>query len=188
VYFFPFLCAMLCPKFDSFCIMHVTGMDDDVDRHVTCYASVRRKREERRLTCRMAREAEVGEAAEGVFQAPRRRAGRPRRVVVEDKPRPQADPYYEHMDVDHHADDDAEAMEEDVEEDAQQQRRRRKGKKVVLPDLDPPNDYPSGPHDLTLLTRYHMHVTRKASEGVVSINVIFYEIDVNLGETDVNVV
>jgi len=82
--------------------------------------------------------------------------------------------------------DDAEVMEEDMEEDAEQQhRRRRKGKKVVEPDPDPLDDYPNGLHDLTLLTRYHAHVAMKASEGVVIINVIFYEIDVNLGETDV---
>jgi len=56
-------------------------------------------------------------------------------------------------------------MEEDVEEDAQQQQRQRmKGKKVVEPDHEPLDDYPGGPHDLTLLTRYHVHVARKASE------------------------
>ena len=36
---------------------------------------------------------------------------------------------------------------------------------------EPLKDYPGGPHDTTLLTRYHVHVARKASEGVVHINV-----------------
>jgi len=62
------------------------------------------------------------------------------------------------------------------------------GKKVVEPDPDLLDDYLGGPHDTTLLTRYHVHVARKASEGVVRFNVIFYELDVNLSETDVNVV
>jgi len=60
VYFFTFFCAVLCPKFDSFSVMHVTGMDDDVDRHVTYHTSVRREREELRLARRMARKAEAG--------------------------------------------------------------------------------------------------------------------------------
>jgi hypothetical protein len=111
---------------------------------------------------------------DGVVQAPRCSAGRPPCVVVEDEPQPHADPYYEQMDVEHQAEDDAEAIEEDVEEDVQQQQwRRRKGKKVVEPDPDPLDDYPDGPHDITLLTRYHVHVARKTSEGVVRINVIF---------------
>jgi len=157
-------------------------MDDDVDRHVTCHASVRREREEFRRARRMAREAE------GVVQAPRRRASRPRRAVVKDEPQPQAGLDYGEMDVKYHAKDDAEAMEEDVKEDAQQQQRWRKGKKVVLLDHDPLDDYPGVPYGLTQLTRYHVHVARKASEGVVSIDVIFYEIDINLGKTDVNAV
>jgi hypothetical protein len=74
------------------------------------------------------------------------------------------------MDVEHQVEDDAEAMEEDVEDDAQQQRQRR-GKRVMEPDPEPLDDYPNGPHDTTLLTRY-LHVARKVSEGVVRINVI----------------
>jgi len=43
---------------------------------------------------------------------------------------------------------------------------------VVEPDPEPLDDYPDGPHDTTLLTRYRVHVTRKASERVVRIIVI----------------
>ena len=69
--------------------------------------------------------------------------------------------------------DDAEALEEDVEDDAQQQRRwQRREKRVVDPDPEPLDDYPGGPHDTTLLTRYHVHMARKATEGLVHINVI----------------
>jgi hypothetical protein len=41
---------------------------------------------------------------------------------------------------------------------------------VPVPDLEPLDDYPGGPHDTTLLTRYHVHVAMKASEGGVLIN------------------
>ena len=71
------------------------------------------------------------------------------------------------MDVENPVEDDVEAMKEDVD-DGQQ----RRGKHVVEPDPEPLDDYPGGPHDTTLLTRNHVHVSRKASEGVVHINVI----------------
>ena len=38
-------------------------------------------------------------------------------------------------------------------------------------DPKPLNDYPGGPHDTSLLWRYHVHVARKAAGGVVFINV-----------------
>ena len=38
-------------------------------------------------------------------------------------------------------------------------------------DLEPLDDYPSGPHDTSLLWRYHVHVARKASDGEVFLNV-----------------
>ena len=44
--------------------------------------------------------------------------------------------------------------------------RRRKRKRVLVPDLEPLDDYPGGPHDTTMLTRYNVDVARKASEGV----------------------
>lgn len=42
---------------------------------------------------------------------------------------------------------------------------------MPAPDLEPLDDYPGGLHDITLLTRYHVHVAMKASEGEVHINV-----------------
>jgi len=90
--------------------MYVAGMNN-VDRHVTCHTSVNRDWED----CRQARrEAEARAAAEGVVQALRRRAGRPRCAVVEDEPLPQANPDYEQMDVEHQTEDDVEAVEEDA--------------------------------------------------------------------------
>ena len=38
---------------------------------------------------------------------------------------------------------------------------------MPVPDPEPLDDYLGGPHDTTLLTRYHVHVARKASEGEV---------------------
>jgi hypothetical protein len=43
--------------------------------------------------------------------------------------------------------------------------RRRQKKKVVDP--EPLDDYPGGPHQTDLLWRYHVHVARKATDGVV---------------------
>ena len=42
---------------------------------------------------------------------------------------------------------------------------------MVEPDPEPLDDYHGGPHDTTLLTRYHVHVARKAFEVEVLINV-----------------
>jgi len=151
VYFF---CAPLCPKFGSCCVMHVTGTDP-VDRNKgdigAMHASARREREKRRETT-------AREAAKGVVHALRRRTGRPRRVDVEDEPQPHADLDYEHMDVEHQAEDDVEAMEEDVKEDAHKQRRRRRGKKVVEPNPESLDDYPGGPHDTTLLLNVMLQI------------------------------
>ena len=41
----------------------------------------------------------------------------------------------------------------------------------MVPDPEPLDDYPGGPHDTTLLWRYHVHVARKAFEDKVFINV-----------------
>jgi len=38
-------------------------------------------------------------------------------------------------------------------------------------DPEPLNDYPGGPHNTSLLWRYHVHVAKKAADGVVFINV-----------------
>ena len=53
-------------------------------------------------------------------------------------------------------------------EDAQPCRRRTRKKYVVDP--EPVDDYPGGPHNTSLLWRYHVHVVRKAVDGVVFIN------------------
>jgi len=60
-----------------------------------------------------------------------------------------------------------EAMDEDME-DAQPRRMRTRKKCVVDP--EPLDDYPGGPHNISLLWRYHVHVVRKAVNGVVFIN------------------
>jgi len=56
-----------------------------------------------------------------------------------------------------------EAMEEDGEDG--EPRRRRRGKRPEVSNPEPLDDYPEGPHDTTMLWRYHVHVARKASEG-----------------------
>jgi len=73
------------------------------------------------------------------------------------------------MDMEHQVEDDGEAMEEDVDDG---QQRRWRVKRVPVSDPKSLDDYPGGPHDTTLLTRYHVHVARKASQGEVPINVI----------------
>jgi len=109
--------------------------------------------------------------AKGVVQVPRHRGGRPRRAVADDEPHHQDDPEYDRMNMD-----DAETMKGvgDVEEDVDdgQQQPRRRAKRVPEPDLEPLDDYPGGPHNTTLLTRYHVRVARKVFEGEVPINVI----------------
>nr|ABE87601.1 hypothetical protein MtrDRAFT_AC153123g10v2 [Medicago truncatula] len=45
-------------------------------------------------------------------------------------------------------------MEEDMEDGESQQRRR--GKRPMVPDPEPLVDYPSGPHETTILWRYHV--------------------------------
>jgi len=62
-----------------------------------------------------------------------------------------------------------EALEEDMEDGEPQQRQREKRPMVLDP--EPLDDYPGGPHDTTLLWRYHVHVARKACEGKVFNNV-----------------
>jgi len=58
--------------------MHVTGMDCRRGDNEAMHASVRREH----------REAREAAEAEGVVQAPGRRAGRPHCAVVEDEPQP----------------------------------------------------------------------------------------------------
>jgi len=88
---------------------------------------------------------------------PRRRGGRARRVDADGEPQPE--PEYDQMDIEHHVEDDVEVVGDD--DDGKQQRR---GKRVPVPEFEPLDDYSSGPHDTTLLTRYHVHVDRKTVE------------------------
>jgi hypothetical protein len=100
---------------------------------------------------------------------PRRRGDRARRADVE--PQPEHAQEYDEMDVQQQQqmEEELDAMEEDME-DGEPQRRWR-GKRVVMPDPEPLDDYPGGPHDITMLWRYHVHVARKAYEGEIFINV-----------------
>ena len=68
--------------------------------------------------------------------------------------------------------DDVEAEEDVGDDDDGQQQRWRQRKRVSEPESEPLDDYPSGPHDTTLLTRYHVHVARAATDCEVPINVI----------------
>ena len=73
--------------------------------------------------------------------------------------------------MEHQVEDDAEVeaeAEENVDVDDGQQQRRGK----CVPEPQPLDHYPGGPHNTTLLTRYHVHVAKKAAEGEVPINVI----------------
>jgi len=51
---------------------------------------------------------------------------------------------------------------------------RDEGKRPTVLNPDPFDDYPEGPHDTTLLWRYHVHMSRKASEGQVFIKYKLY--------------
>ncbi|XP_024630198.1 protein MAIN-LIKE 1-like [Medicago truncatula] len=55
------------------------------------------------------------------------------------------------------------AMDEEMK-DGEPRRRRKKKEKVVDP--EPLDDYPGGPHETGLLWKYHVHVARKAADGV----------------------
>jgi hypothetical protein len=79
----------------------------------------------------------------------------------------QADVELQNMEEQEH-EEELQGMDEEME-DAEPRRRRKK--KVVDP--EPLDDYPSGPHETGLLWRYHVHVARKAADGVVFINVNF---------------
>ena len=100
----------------------------------------------------------------------RRWDGRGRCPDVE--PEPKHEQEYDEMDVQQQQqikEEELKEIEEDME-DGEPQRRRR-GKRPVVPDPEPLDGYPDGPHDTTLLWRYHVHVARKAYEGEVFINV-----------------
>jgi len=97
---------------------------------------------------------------------PRRQGARGRRADVE--PQPEHEQEFDDIDVqqqqmEEEEEEEPEAMEED-REDGEPQRRHR-GKRPVVPDLEPLDDYPGGTHDTTLLWRYHVHVAKKTFEG-----------------------
>jgi len=137
--------------------------------HVTeGLSSTRRVREARHASRRRERTQLMEE--EGIV-APRRRVGRGRRANVEPQPEPKH--VQEDMNVQQQQKEEdefqekLEAMEEDMEDVQPRQRRTRK-KRVV--DSEPFDDYPGGPHNTSLLWRYHVHVARKAVYGVVFFN------------------
>jgi hypothetical protein len=41
------------------------------------------------------------------------------------------------------------------------------GRHVLEPEPEQLDDYPGGPYDTTVLTRYHVHVTMMAADGEV---------------------
>jgi len=124
-----------------------------------------------RVAGHASRRRELTQRMEEDGVVPRRRGVRGRRADVEHQPE-QHEQEYDEMDVqqmeEQKLEDELQAMDEDME-DAEPQRRRTRKKRVVDP--DPLDDYPGGPHDTTLLWRYHVHVAMKASEGEVFINV-----------------
>ncbi|RHN62157.1 hypothetical protein MtrunA17_Chr4g0044401 [Medicago truncatula] len=50
--------------------------------------------------------------------------------------------------------------------DAQEVRDDEQQRVQPEPELEELDDYPGGPHDLTMLTKYHVHVTKMAADGV----------------------
>ena len=52
--------------------------------------------------------------------------------------------------------------------DTQPRRRRMRKKRVVDP--KPLDGYPGGPRNTSLMWKYHVHVARKAADGVQFIN------------------
>jgi len=61
--------------------------------------------------------------------------------------------------------DNDEAQEEVGDDNDEQQQQRRK--RVPEPELEELDDYSGGPHDTTVLTRYHVHMVRMAADGDV---------------------
>jgi hypothetical protein len=105
---------------------------------------------------------------------PRRRGGRGRHADVEpdvehqqymeqEQEQADADVELQHME-EQELEEELQGMDQEME-DAEPQQRRKKKEKVVDP--EPLQDYPGGPHQTDLLWRYHVHVARKAADGVV---------------------
>jgi len=88
------------------------------------------------------------------------------------EPEPKHEQEYDEMDVQQKQqmeEEELEAMDEDMEDGEPHQRWRRK--RPMVPDPEFLDDYPGGPHNTTLLWRYHVHVAMKASEAEIFINV-----------------
>jgi len=63
------------------------------------------------------------------------------------------------IEVEHQMEDDVEAEEEMGDDDEEQQQAEPEPKHV--------DDYLGGPHDTTMLTRYHVHMAMMAADGEV---------------------
>ena len=102
---------------------------------------------------------------EGVVP-PRRQGARGRCADVEHQPEQEnmVDDVDVHQMEEQELEEELQSMDEEME-DAEPRRRRKKKEKVVDP--EPLDDYPDGPHDIGLLWRYHVHVSRKATDGEV---------------------
>jgi len=64
------------------------------------------------------------------------------------------------MEVEHQMEDDVGVEEEMGDEDDEKQRRR-------VPEPEQLDDYPGGPQNTIVLTRYHIYVARMAADGEV---------------------
>jgi hypothetical protein len=136
-------------------------------------SNTQRVREAGHASRRRARRQQM--EAEGAVP-PRRRGARGRRADVdpdvEQQPDQQEDIEQEMPDVElqrmeeQELEEELQGMDEEME-DAEPQQRRKKKEKVVDP--EPLQDYPGGPHQTDLLWRYHVHVAKKAADGVVCI-------------------
>jgi len=64
--------------------------------------------------------------------------------------------------------DDVEAEEEVGDDDGDdKQRQQRRRRRVLEPEPEQLDDYPGGPHDTTMLTRYRVYVAKMAADGEV---------------------
>ena len=87
---------------------------------------------------------------------PRRQGTRGRRADV--KPQPQHEQEFDDMDVqqqqqtEEEEEEELQVLEEDMEDGEPQQRRR--GKRPVVPDPEPLDDYPGGPHNTIVEVPY----------------------------------
>jgi len=99
--------------------------------------------------------------AKGRFPG-RRGGGRAPPGGVDDESEYKSQPHMDmEMEVEYQTEDDVEK--EMGDDDEHQQRWRR----VPEPEPDHLDDYPGGPHDTTMLTRYYVHMAKMAADGEV---------------------